>query len=146
MQSLLTYKLFGEDEVRASGMPYTVVRPCALTEEPAGMPVELAQGDTIQGKIGRDDVADLCCTALQTPELVDTTFEVRTTLDTQEKWTGPQSGETPTKRDWAQLAREYNIRRGVTGRTIEVDGVMIYTGTQTEEEARQGAQAQEQVQ
>jgi len=29
-------------------VPYAVVRPCALTEEPAGAPLELDQGDVIK--------------------------------------------------------------------------------------------------
>lgn len=45
---LLTYKLAGEDAIRQSGVPYTVVRPCALTEEPVGAPLELDQGDRIK--------------------------------------------------------------------------------------------------
>jgi uncharacterized protein YbjT (DUF2867 family) len=43
---LLTWKLAGEDLVRASGVPFAIVRPCALTEDAAGAPVELGQGDT----------------------------------------------------------------------------------------------------
>lgn len=38
----------GEDEVRRSGVPYAVVRPCALTEEPAGADLVISQGDTIK--------------------------------------------------------------------------------------------------
>ena len=38
----------GEDEVRDSGVPYAVVRPCALTEEPAGADLVISQGDTIK--------------------------------------------------------------------------------------------------
>ncbi|CAL9022899.1 unnamed protein product [Prunus brigantina] len=37
--SLLVFRVVlekGEDLVRESGVPYTIVRPCALTEEPAG--------------------------------------------------------------------------------------------------------------
>ena len=45
---LLTYKLAGEDALRSSGVPMAVVRPCALTEEPAGMPIVLDQGDVIK--------------------------------------------------------------------------------------------------
>jgi uncharacterized protein YbjT (DUF2867 family) len=45
---LLTWKLAGEDLVRGSGVPFAIVRPCALTEEPGGMPIELSQGDTIK--------------------------------------------------------------------------------------------------
>lgn len=45
---LLTYKLAGEDALRGSGLPAVVVRPCALTEEPAGAPLEIDQGDVIK--------------------------------------------------------------------------------------------------
>jgi hypothetical protein len=45
---LLTYKLAGEDVIRGSGLPYVIVRPCALTEEPAGAPLEIDQGDVIK--------------------------------------------------------------------------------------------------
>lgn len=40
--------LQGEDEVRQSGVPYAIVRPCALTEEPAGADLVISQGDTIK--------------------------------------------------------------------------------------------------
>lgn len=50
---LLTWKLAGEDEVRSSGAPFAIVRPVALTEEPAGADLEAAQGDIIKGKISR---------------------------------------------------------------------------------------------
>ena len=44
--------LVAEDELRASGVPFAVVRPVALTEEPEGMPLVLDQGDTMKGKVG----------------------------------------------------------------------------------------------
>lgn len=37
----------GEDLIRESGIPYTIVRPCALTEEPAGADLIFEQGDNI---------------------------------------------------------------------------------------------------
>jgi hypothetical protein len=40
--------LVATQQVRASGVPAAIVRPCALTEEPAGAPVQLDQGDTIK--------------------------------------------------------------------------------------------------
>lgn len=58
---LLTYKLAGEDVVRDSGVSYAVVRPCALTEEPAGAELLVDQGDTIKGKISRS--VHGCCPA-----------------------------------------------------------------------------------
>ena len=44
----LTFECFqGEDLIRESGVPYTIVRPCALTEEPAGAALIFEQGDNI---------------------------------------------------------------------------------------------------
>ncbi len=43
-----------EDELRASGVPFAIVRPVALTEEPAGMPLVFDQGDTLKGKVSRE--------------------------------------------------------------------------------------------
>jgi hypothetical protein len=37
----------GEDLIRESGIPYTIIRPCALTEEPAGADLIFDQGDNI---------------------------------------------------------------------------------------------------
>ena len=37
----------GEDLLRESGIPYVIVRPCALTEEPAGADLIFDQGDNI---------------------------------------------------------------------------------------------------
>jgi hypothetical protein len=45
---ILDFKLAAEDVLRASGVPAAVVRPCALTEEPRGMPLTFDQGDTIK--------------------------------------------------------------------------------------------------
>lgn len=40
----------GEDLIRESGIPYAIVRPCALTEEPAGADLIFDQGDNIMVK------------------------------------------------------------------------------------------------
>ncbi|XP_034225709.1 uncharacterized protein LOC117635513 [Prunus dulcis] len=47
---ILTFKLKEEDLIRESGIPYTIVRPCALTEEPAGANLIFDQGDNITVK------------------------------------------------------------------------------------------------
>ncbi|XZN92440.1 MAG: CIA30 family protein [Microcoleus sp.] len=74
---ILTWKLKGEDCVRSSGIPYTVVRPCALTEEPGGKALIFDQGDNIKGKVSREDIAQLCVEALDFPEACNVTFEVK---------------------------------------------------------------------
>lgn len=73
---ILTWKLKGEDCVRSSGIPYTVVRPCALTEEPGGKALMFDQGDNIRGKVSREDIAELCVQALDLPQACNVTFEV----------------------------------------------------------------------
>jgi len=110
---IMTYKLKGEDVVRGSGIPYAIVRPCALTEEPAGMPLVVDQGDVVRGKVGRDDVADLVVAMLDLP-LRNVTFEVKSTVPFSEPWAGPPS---PVARDWAALLAP--LREGVTGKTEE---------------------------
>ncbi len=74
---ILTWKLKGEDCVRSSGIPYTVIRPCALTEEPGGKALIFDQGDNIKGKVSREDIAQLCVQALDLPEACNVTFEVK---------------------------------------------------------------------
>ncbi len=74
---ILTWKLKGEDCLRKSGIPYTIIRPCALTEEPKGKSLIFDQGDRIKGKISREDVAEICVQALKYPQARNVTFEVK---------------------------------------------------------------------
>lgn len=80
---ILTWKLRGEDSVRGSGIPYTIIRPCALTEEPGGQPLIFDQGDNLKGKVSRDDIAEVCVQALERPEACNITFEVAEGQDTR---------------------------------------------------------------
>ena len=74
---ILTWKLRGEDAVRESGLAYTIIRPCALTEEPGGKALVFDQGDNIRGKVSRDDIAELCLQTLEQPKACHVTFEVK---------------------------------------------------------------------
>ncbi|KZL49948.1 NADH:ubiquinone oxidoreductase [Nodularia spumigena CENA596] len=74
---ILTWKLKGEDSVRASGIPYTIIRPCALTEEAGGKELIFEQGDNIRGKISRDDVSEICVRSLQQSHAHNITLEVK---------------------------------------------------------------------
>ncbi|MGB3639310.1 MAG: CIA30 family protein [Rivularia sp. (in: cyanobacteria)] len=74
---ILTWKLKGEDSLRQSGITYTIIRPCALTEEPGGKEFIFEQGDNIKGKISREDIAKLCVQSLQQPLACNVTFEVK---------------------------------------------------------------------
>ncbi len=74
---ILTWKLRGEDAVRESTIPYTIIRPCALTEEPGGQALVFEQGDNIRGKVSREDIAELCIKVLEQPKACNVTFEVK---------------------------------------------------------------------
>jgi uncharacterized protein YbjT (DUF2867 family) len=113
---LLTYKLKAEDALRASGVPFAIVRPVALTEEPAGAELILDQGDTVRGKVSRDDIAELCVELLGQPAATGTTFEVKSTVPFSTPWTGDGDGCAP--RDWKKLLGSASLVRGVTGKTV----------------------------
>ena len=74
---ILTWKLKGEDSLRNSQIPYTIIRPCALTEEPGGKDLIFEQGDNIRGRISREDVAQICIESLQQTKARNVTFEVK---------------------------------------------------------------------
>ncbi|KAL9146191.1 hypothetical protein ABFS82_13G093700 [Erythranthe guttata] len=110
---ILTYKLKGEDLIRESGIPYTIIRPCALTEEPAGADLIVEQGDNITGKISRDEVARMCIAALESPYACDKTFEVKSVIPFSEPYTVDPENPPPEK--------DYNVyfqtlKDGITGK------------------------------
>jgi uncharacterized protein YbjT (DUF2867 family) len=78
--NVLIWKGKGEDAVRASGVPYTIVRPGGLTDKPGGQSgVRLEQGDKGTGFIPRGDVARVCVAALKSPAARNRTFELYST-------------------------------------------------------------------
>ncbi|KAF5943930.1 hypothetical protein HYC85_018007 [Camellia sinensis] len=112
---ILTFKLKGEDLIRESGIPYTIVRPCALTEEPAGADLIFDQGDNITGKISREEIAQICAAALESPYACDKTFEVKSVIPFSEPYTVDPENPPPEK--------DYNIyfktlKEGITGKEI----------------------------
>jgi hypothetical protein len=133
---ILDYKLKAEDELRASGVPFAIVRPTALTEEAGGMPVVVEQGDTLKGKISREDVAELCVALLEQPAARDTTFEVGSTVPFSQPWSEADAAAARTQRNWGQLLG--GLRQRVTGKTI--DGK--YLGTEPEPEAQPAAKSE----
>eukprot|EP00887_Chlorella_sp_A99_P004628 scaffold4.g4628.t1 len=158
---ILTYKLAGEDVVRASGVPHAIVRPVALTEEPRGAELQLDQGDTIRrarafgvpacgrfdvlacgrfgvesGKISREDVAELCVELLSQPAGLDTTFEIRSTVPFSTPWEVDPAAPPPP-RDWGALLLSAGLRQGVTGKTVGG----VYTGKEPEAAAAAAAAA-----
>jgi len=65
----------GEQALRGSGAPYTIVRPAWLTDAP-GTGARLEQGDTGDGTTSRDTVAEAAVAALVQPAARAKTFEL----------------------------------------------------------------------
>ncbi len=78
MSTIVLLQLKGEERVRESGAPYTIVRPGRFVSKAEGAPVKLkiGQGDNINGSISPLDVAAICVSALRNPTTVGVTFEV----------------------------------------------------------------------
>ncbi|CAA0823676.1 NAD(P)-binding Rossmann-fold superfamily protein [Striga hermonthica] len=112
---ILTYKLTGEDLIRESGIPYTIVRPCALTEEPAGADLIFDQGDNITGKISREEVARICIAALESPYACDKTFEVKSVVPFSEPYTVDPENPPPEK-DYSVFFKALKEGHGARGR------------------------------
>jgi uncharacterized protein YbjT (DUF2867 family) len=85
---ILTWKLRGEDAVRESGIPYTIIRPCALTEEPGNKALVFEQGDNIRGKVSREDIAELCLQVLEQSQATNVTFEVKEEANAEPSFNG----------------------------------------------------------
>lgn len=74
---LMGAKYQGEQALRASGLPYTVVRPGGLKDEAAGQrTLVAAQGDRSSGSVARADVAAVCVAALSDPAARGVTMEL----------------------------------------------------------------------
>ena len=74
--NILNWKFKGEQALRASGVPYTIVRPGGLVNKPAGeFALTFAQGDTTTGIISREDVALVCIASLRFASARGKTFE-----------------------------------------------------------------------
>jgi uncharacterized protein YbjT (DUF2867 family) len=90
---VLTWKLRGENHLRASGVPYTIVRPGGLQNAPGGRKgLIFDQGDRAQGMVSREDVGEVCLRALEREDTRDVTFEVMNS-----------DGPAPGSGDWDHL-------------------------------------------
>jgi uncharacterized protein YbjT (DUF2867 family) len=87
---ILQWKYKGEQHLRASGLPYTIIRPAGLTEDAGGaVGVKLMAEDEGEGFIPRADVATACIEALQHEAAANKTFSMLS------------DGDSPPGGDWA---------------------------------------------
>jgi uncharacterized protein YbjT (DUF2867 family) len=80
-----------DEELRSSGLDYSIVRPTGLTDEPGAGTVEIAE-QVERGQISRDDVAGVLVAVLDEPATIGKTFAL-----------GP--GDVPIEEAVAQLRR-----------------------------------------
>lgn len=78
MQGLLASKLNGENYLRQSGLPYTIIRPGGLTDEPGRLKaLSLTQGDTAPfASLARADLARVSVECLTNLDALNKTFEL----------------------------------------------------------------------
>ncbi|KAJ3692111.1 hypothetical protein LUZ60_012461 [Juncus effusus] len=118
--SILTYKLKGEDVIRESGIPYAIIRPCALTEEPAGADLIFDQGDNITGKVAREEIARICIASLESPYACGKTFEVKSTVPFSEPFVVDPTNP-PKEKDYEVYFK--TLKEGITGKEALEKGV-----------------------
>ncbi len=95
MKTYLEAKKKADEHLRASGIPYTIVRPGALTDDMGLAKVKVAEKLNEKGEISRDDVAFLLVMSLADPLVKNQTFEAI-------------EGEEPIKNALLDLSRQNN--------------------------------------
>ncbi|MGW4247005.1 SDR family oxidoreductase [Nocardia sp. NPDC004722] len=75
MAGIIRARGAGEQALRDSGAPYSIVRPSWLTNSPA-TGIHLEQGDRGDGRVSRETVAGTAVAALVHPEAHGKTFEL----------------------------------------------------------------------
>mmetsp|Transcript_11177 Transcript_11177/g.16738 ORF Transcript_11177/g.16738 Transcript_11177/m.16738 type:complete len:674 (-) Transcript_11177:260-2281(-) len=76
---ILNWKYKGEEALRESGLPYSVIRPTGLTSlnETTDFALDVVQGDSISGQISRKEVASVVAAALGSTAATGKTVELR---------------------------------------------------------------------
>jgi hypothetical protein len=100
----LNYKYKAEEALRASGLPYAIIRssgivPYTVTNNTRR--VELGQGDLFSGRVTRNELATLVTEVLNNPRAVGKTFEVRR----DESDSGLLGGTTG---NWGDVQTDFN--------------------------------------
>ena len=77
LQNAVRVRGKGEELLRSSGLPYTIIRAGWLKDTPGGKQgIRFEQGDTGDGDITREDVAEVCVQAIYHDTAQYTTFEI----------------------------------------------------------------------
>lgn len=98
---LMDRKMEGEEALKASGVPFTVVRPGGLKTGPPGQATLKADRDVTKevgmGSIARSDVAAICVEALTNPGALNAKFSVYSPKDAAAAAGGPDDYDAHIK-------------------------------------------------
>lgn len=84
VRPILRWKEKAEEVLRASSIPYTIIRPGGLSDEAGGKSgIRVTQGTYARAMIPREDVAQVCVAALKRPSAHYKTFEIVSLPDSQ---------------------------------------------------------------
>ena len=72
----MKWKALAEEQIRNSGIAFTIVRPGGLLGEPATQGIQFSQGDNVLGWIPREDVAAVLVESIFKDGAKNKTFEV----------------------------------------------------------------------
>ncbi|MDC0226189.1 SDR family oxidoreductase, partial [Gammaproteobacteria bacterium] len=72
----MKWKALAEEQIRSSGIAFTIVRPGGLLGEPATQGIQFSQGDNVLGWIPREDVAAVLVESIFKNGAKNKTFEV----------------------------------------------------------------------
>ena len=72
----MKWKALAEDQIRKSGIDFTIVRPGGLIGDPATQGIQFSQGDNVLGWIPREDVAAVLVESIFKDGAKNKTFEV----------------------------------------------------------------------
>jgi len=76
-EKVLTYKRMGENQLKNSGLAYSIIRPGPLRDEPGNVrALVFDQGNRITEGISCADVADVCLRSLHDPAACNKSFDV----------------------------------------------------------------------
>lgn len=92
--NILGHKLAGENSLRRSDIPWTIVRPVGLNDEvPAGQKLVVMQGDLLTGIVNRQDIARGVVCALRSLASTWKTFEMGVLSEQEENGKGLNDAE-----------------------------------------------------
>lgn len=77
LESIFIWNLEGENTLRNSGIPYTIIRPFAFSDKQYDKELIIDEGGNTQERMHDDHIAELCVAALQETKASNIIFDVK---------------------------------------------------------------------